>query len=666
MHLKRTAVIHIAAMLLCVAVVASRALAQPSIFASLYSFTGYSDGAYPQASLLQGSDGSLYGTTISGAYDYGTVFKITPAGALTTLYRFAYGSDGQDPYGGLVQAGDGNFYGTTAYGGVYGDGTIFKMTPAGALTTLHSFTGGTDGSVPFSGLACGSDGNFYGTTLWGGQSSSGVIFKITPGGALTTLHSFNPSNGTDGADPYGALVQGSDGNFYGTTVQGGAYGDGTVYRITTAGALTTLHSFNPARNADGTDPYSSLVQGGDGSFYGTTYNGGSNGDGTVFKVTSTGALTVLYSFTNGQDGANPRAAVIQATDGSFYGTTYYASQGGGTLFKVTAGGALTTLHSFAGLDGWNPASPMIQAGDGCFYGTTTGGGADGGGSLFKISPPAGSTYVFWNSSGAAALWKIGADGSIASASFGPYKGWTPAALTSDSSGNAYILWNTSNGQASVWKIASSLTVAATEQFGPYQNWTATSIAAGPDGHVHLLWDHAPDNEASLFNITLGSSLASRAFGPYAGWQAMQVAVDARNNTRLLWSGASSNCAALWNIASNGVVTNHTFGPFSGWQATSQALAPGGQARILWNCTSTKQASLFTIAPDGSFTSQLFGPYPGWAAAGLAVNNDGNSDLMWNSALGEISIFDIGSTGSFTSSARGPYSGWKPIAIAPGP
>ena len=203
-------------------------------------------------------------------------------GTLTTLYSFSpignYGpnSDGAYPSP-LVQGSDGNFYGTTADGGSAAHGTVFSITPAGVLTTLHIFSGG-DGANPFSALVAGSDGNFYGTTADGGSNDEGTIFSITPADVLTTLHSFSATDGnhlnSDGVSPGAALVQGRDGNFYGTTGGGGSGGHGTVFSITPTGMFTTLHSFGAVSdfvdNSDGTEPFSALVEGGDGNFYGTT------------------------------------------------------------------------------------------------------------------------------------------------------------------------------------------------------------------------------------------------------------------------------------------------------------------------------------------------------------------------------------------------------------
>jgi len=284
---------------------------------TLYSFcsqNGCADGAYPDAVLVQATDGNLYGTTYGGANDTcaflgattgcGTVFKIAPGGGLTTLYSFCFQSgcaDGGNPVAGLVQATDGNFYGTTGYGGASdtcafsgftsGCGTIFKITQEGTLTTLHSFDS-TDGSSPQGGLVQGTDENFYGTTSAGGTNNScpsgcGTIFKITPAGALTTLHSFD---GTDGAGPRAGLIQATDGNFYGTTAGGGANGQGTIFKITPGGTLTTLYSFcSQSGCMDGSGPEAALVQA-NGNFYGTTLFGGAfrgaacSSCGTVFSL----------------------------------------------------------------------------------------------------------------------------------------------------------------------------------------------------------------------------------------------------------------------------------------------------------------------------------------------------------------------------------------------
>jgi uncharacterized repeat protein (TIGR03803 family) len=346
------------------------------------TFTNLADfdktnGAEPYGSLVQGHDGAFYGTTsVGGANGEGTVFKITPRGILSTLYSFcaqANCTDGANPYSGLALATDGNFYGTTGSGGIEYYGTIFKITPEGKLTTLHSFTDGTDGAQPIAGLVQATDGNFYGTTYKGGDWGFGTVFKITPSGTLTMLHSFCAQLGCpDGSDSNG-LVEATDGNLYGTTRGGGISDGGTVFKITLQGKLTTLHSFSVSQG----NPEGALIQATDGNLYGTTTGASEfNVYGTVFKITPEGILTLLYLFKGDGGGAFPAAGLIQGTDGNLYGTTYQESGdvGYGTVFDITPSGTLTELHTFLGADGAYPESALLQATNGTFYGTTVGGG----------------------------------------------------------------------------------------------------------------------------------------------------------------------------------------------------------------------------------------------------------------------------------------------------
>lgn len=355
-------------------------------FKTLLSFDN-TNGAYPGATLVQGTDGNLYGTTSGGVQvdnNVGTIFKIAPSGRLTTLYVFCSlfnCGDGAVPAGALLQSANGQFYGATYSGGAHGQGTAFAFTPGGGLTTLYSFCTATfcpDGANPTGGLVQAANGDFYGTTENGG-GAYGEAFKMTPAGALTVLESFGGSNGLG---PYAGLIVGGDGNFYGTTGYGGSNTRyGTVFRLTPAGAFTILHSFD---STDGAYPTSSLVQGTDGNFYGTTSEGGANNVGTVFKMTPAGALTTLHSF-DGSDGWYPYAALIEGTDGNFYGTTYQAgANNAGTIFNITPGGVLTTLHDFDTSDGAHPYAGLLQDTNGTFYGSTANGGADNFGTLFSL------------------------------------------------------------------------------------------------------------------------------------------------------------------------------------------------------------------------------------------------------------------------------------------
>jgi uncharacterized repeat protein (TIGR03803 family) len=382
------------------------------------------NGAFPRAPLVQGLDGNFYGTTeLGGTGDCipagegcGTAFKITPGGKLTTAHKFCSQTnctDGNTLTAPVVLATDANFYGTTQFGGGNancqeegGCGTVFKITHSGKLTTLHVFKG-TDSFAVSAGLVQANDGNFYGTTTGSfncqGQRDCGSVFRITPGGKLTTLYWFcSKANCADGAEPFAPLVQATDGNFYGTTSAGGANNAdclgqcGTIFKITPAGKLTTLYRFcSKGLCHDGETPIAGLVQGADGNFYGTTLSGGifnNNtcllGCGTAFKVTPAGKLTTLYSFcsqSNCGDGALPSAGLVQGTDGNFYGTTEIGANpacdlgyGCGTAFKITPAGKLTALYSFCSqsdcADGGEPLGGLVQGTDGKFYGTASRGG----------------------------------------------------------------------------------------------------------------------------------------------------------------------------------------------------------------------------------------------------------------------------------------------------
>jgi uncharacterized repeat protein (TIGR03803 family) len=341
----------------------------------------------PEAALVQDSNGNFYGTSVrGGAASLGTVFKMTPNGALTTLVSFA-GTNGGRPAASLIQASDGNLYGTTSEGGNFGAGTVFRMTMTGILTTLFSFTG-TNGSSPQAALLQASDNNFYGTTRYGGVSGNGTVFKMTPEGALTTLVSFATNNG---AFPWTGLIQASNGNFYGTTVtfgpsEGRSPNYGTVFEMTPAGDLTTMVSFN---GTNGGGP-SAFIKSADGNLYGVTTSGGVFGNGTVFKLTPAGEFTTLASLAFG-NGDFP-VGLVEANDGNFYGTALYGGiisksfAGWGTVFRVTPDGVLTPLVFFASANGSNPSAGVIQGNDGNFYGTTRSGGTTDRGTIFRMTP----------------------------------------------------------------------------------------------------------------------------------------------------------------------------------------------------------------------------------------------------------------------------------------
>jgi uncharacterized repeat protein (TIGR03803 family) len=379
-----------AAVLLCLTAAASSS-------AQTFKVLGSAGSNEP---LIQGVDGNLYEAVIGTVGPYGSggsIAKVTPAGTLTTIYTFCSQpncADGITPSG-LVLGTDGNFYGTTIQGGsttnvdcttyVETCGTIFKLTPGGKLTTLYNFCSQpncADGSLPYAGLVLGNDGNFYGTTFYGGISSSclntyspdptgcGTIFKITPEGTLTTLYAFcTLTNCPDGANPGEPLVVGTNGSLYGTTDNGGAGGGrclacGTAFSITSLDAYTTLHSFcTDSECHDGYDPFAGLTLGIDGNFYGANNMGGFNDYGTVYKMTPSGTVTTLYAFPP-FDG-NPYGTLVQATDGNLYGDAYDNA----TYFRTGLNGGLKTVYTLPyGSQG--SVAGLIQHTNGSFYGTT--------------------------------------------------------------------------------------------------------------------------------------------------------------------------------------------------------------------------------------------------------------------------------------------------------
>ena len=364
---------------------------------SIHQFGGMAagDGAQPLwMHLIQGTDGNFYGATeYGGTTNVGTVFKMTPAGAVTVLYSFKGGAtnDGEFPEAGLVQARDSNFYGTTYEGGTNFFGTVFRITPAGVLTNVHIFQPSAthDGRWPFSPLTQGTNGLLYGTTSAGGFPGYGTVFSMDFSGNVNIVYSF--TNGPDGNSPYAGVIQGSDGYFYGTTQSGGTNSSGTVYKVSAGGAFVLLHSFG-GTVVDGENPIGGLVQGWDGNYYGTTYDGGTNGGGIVFRITSSGTLTHLYDFGNfAYDGLYPRNGLLQGSDGYLYGTTYLGGTNGnaGTLFKIGLSGGLVYLHDFDGFigDGVYPDGALVEGYDGNYYGVTYQGGTNGLGVVYKFAYP---------------------------------------------------------------------------------------------------------------------------------------------------------------------------------------------------------------------------------------------------------------------------------------
>ncbi|PWU11116.1 MAG: hypothetical protein C5B50_24015 [Verrucomicrobia bacterium] len=579
-----------------------------------------SDGADAESALIQGVNASFYGTTRGGGYyEAGTVFNITTNGTLATLIEFTGGGDGGTPVGGLSLARDGNFYGATESGGAYGLGTIFRMTPDALLTTLYAFDR-TNGATPLAPLVLGGDGSLYGTTTSGGLFNAGTFFQITTNGALSTLDSFvSKPAGVQNPNPEAPLVQGADGNFYGTGYSGGAHGLGCVFRITTNGALTHLYSFGTVTNSsgkplDGARPRCGLVFGSDGNLYGTTESGGTNdlslgGDGTIFKITTAGVLTSLYSFHNGLDGQAPDSGLL-LIGGTLYGT---ASQGGvapgpagsGTVFKITTNGAFAVVYDFVA-DGINPSAELALDQAGNIYGTTETDAANGQGTVFKyLLPNASSNYsvvaYFGGGNG------YGPEGQLLRLANGTFLGTAPNGGT--------------HGDGTVFSLTTNGVLTSIYNFGSVTNGSTFAL----DGA--LPW-------SGLTQASDGNFYGTTENG---GTQGSSILGD----------------GVVFGVNTNGTLT--TVVPFDGFSSglpkgATLVQAPDGK---LYGTTPLGNGSIFAFTPGGGVATMY--TFPGGAngsdpQAGLAVGSDGclYGTTASGGAYGFGTIFKFTTNGLFSS------------------
>ena len=521
--------------------------------------------------LTLGDDGNFYGTTDQGGltnstypYGMGTVFTVTTNGAFTSLVSFN-NTIGSTPSAGLTVGADGNFYGTTARGDSNNYGTVFTVMTNGALTCLYSFSN-TNGANP-NALTLGPDGNFYGTTFEGGVTNSsypygmGTVFKVTTNGTLSSLVSFS---GTNGANPT-ALTLGPDGNFYGSTEYGGGNNYGTVFTVTTNGTLMSLVSFN---GTNGSGPVAAPTLGNDGNFYGTTSEGGNSGGGTVFKVTTNGTLTRLVSFVV-TNGLQPDAALTVGNDGNFYGTTTGGGTNGGngTVFLVTTNGKFVTLFSFNNTNGAKP-NALTLGSDGNFYGTTQDGGSNFGGTVFCLllppviitMPPQSQT----NNAGATVVFLVGATG-LNPMSFQWQRNGTNLVDGGNITGattNALTITGISDTDATVYSVIVS------NANGTVTNYATLTVIDPP------IITAQPTNVLVLTGANVAFGVSQTGSTPYFHYQWQFNGTNLMNATNSVYtiSAVTTNKAGNYSV----VVTNAAGRAVSSNAALSVLLSPKSQ------------------------------------------------------------------------------------------
>jgi uncharacterized repeat protein (TIGR03803 family) len=543
---------------------ASSAVAQ----SSYEVVTSFPDNAFfgrsPEAGLAQGDDGAFYGVGNSGgAFNAGTVFRAS-GGTVTVLHHFN-GVDGGTPYSRLIQASDGNFYGTTSRGGnavrgttKVGDGTVFRVDASGAFSSLHRFEG-SDGSRPMAGVIQASDGMFYGTTANGGEFGLGTVFRLDARtGILTTLYSFS---GADGRGPMASLIQAGDGRFYGTTQSGGQFQAGTIFRIDFAGMLTTVHHFN---RPDGVGPTTELLEASDGRFYGTTPFGGESAGsgGTLFRLDAAGTFTVLHHFSNlPGEGGRPQSGLTQAGDGRIYGTITTGIGSLGTVFSFDAAGGMTILPSFQNVG--FPSGRLVQASDGALYGTTSSGGIFGAGSILRL-----------DASGAAST--------VVSFGFSTTDGYSPrAGLIQGADGRLYGTTISGNDitfhGGTVFTLDEAGSVTILHRFHPGEGLRPNAgVIQASDGHLYgTLFSTVANGPQGIFALDPGGAfqMVNRNLNSAAG---LVEATDGRLYGTL--SGAVfGSCPALPRACPGGV-TSHYFSVEEGSRATD-ALIQGADGEL---------------------------------------------------------------------------------------
>lgn len=590
------------------------------------------DGALPLGGLTDGGDGYFYGAaSAGGAAGGGTVFRLRTDGTgFAVLRSLDPDTEGSGPTGALTLGGDGLLYGTTSADGPDGAGTVFRLGRDGAgFAVLHSFDGGADGGFCPVGVTAGGDGFLYGVAGGGDEAGDGTLFRLRPDGSeFATLHTFTGE--AEGAWPLAALTA-SGGLLYGTTFLGGADSAGTVFRMAPDGSgFQTVYEFTG--DADGASPAAGLTDGGDGFLYGTAISGGDTGDGTLYRLHGDGSgFTTVHSFAGEADGSEPLGALQWGADGRLYGMAFAGGPSlSGTAYTVGADGTeFAVLAAFSADTGGLPCGALLAGGDGRLYGTTYSGGSGGAGTVFFL--------------GAA-----------------PH-----AAAPEPVPGQTHLLWTTAAGAASLWTVEADGSFRHFD-YGPFAGWTAIGLSTGADGVSHLLW-RGGDGTLSLWNVDAQGGFTYRYYGPFAGWTPRMISADPDGGQWVVWTHAPDGQVSLWRLDSSGERLGLAiYGPFAGWSPVALASGPAGSVRLTWTHAPDGQMSLWDLDPDTlGYAHTEFGPYQGWTAGAAASASRGVSRVLWTQPTGQVSLWALNGEG-FTHTEYGPYDGWRARGVAVGP
>jgi len=606
-------------------------------YSVLYNFTGGTDGGAPINGVTQGPDGALYGVTNIG--NGGTIFRFSPRTGLTTLHTFV-DADGGRSLSRLLLGADGALYGTSARSSTI-SGSAWRITTQGAFSLLHAFNG-ADGQDPGGGLVQDSAGTLYGSTVSGGPSNCGTIFSITAAGAFATLYAF--SCGADGNAPRGALVFGGDGNLYGVTNGGGSNDFGTVFRITTGGVLTSLYSFKDA--ADGVGPQSGLILGADGNLYGTA-SGGTMARGTIFRITSAGVLTTLYELSPG-DGSGP-SGLVQDAKGTLYGeatrTDPYPGGGYGTLFEFTSAATFVTLRAMDFHTGANPAGGMTIASDGNLYGTDSAGGTNGWGAIFSLSLVPPLTLAPATLSGLS-------EGASANLTVAQVSGGAPPYSASIDWGDG----TTSAGTVSTGGSVNGSHTWAEESASPY---TVTVTVTDSGGNTASVTDAATVGDAALSGSasTVQATEGAAFSGTVATFNDANSAPSAGDFTvTITWGDGSTSTGSITGTGPFAVSGVHTYSEGGSYptsvtikDAGGSALTVHGTAAISDFPLSLTGVSLNVSKNFSGTVAKLADADPSAAASEYTVTIDwGDGTASAGSVNGKRSPFTVVGTHAYTT------------------